>query len=477
VTRTRIVIALALPLLLAATAAAEGVEQPVVSHYSLRLQLFPKEHRLEARAWMTVENATSETQAEVPFLLYRLLEVQGVEDSQGDLDFSQEVVKDADNPTLQVNWLRVQLRHPLPPGERARVLVRYQGGIFGYPEVWAYVQDTIAEEYSLLRDDTFSYPILARPSRQSRFARSNTNFTYDLQVTVPAEYVVATGGKLVDTRSEHDLATFVFESRVPTWRLDIAAAKFKWLSSGNLAVYVLPEHEKGGRRVLSEMKKVVDFYSQHFGELEGNLGYTAIEIPAGWGSQAADLYFLQTAAAFTDPSRIGEMYHEVAHSWNATAKAEVQRCRWFDEAFAAYFQGLAIREFQGQEAFFQYMEAKRKTFVRQMDADQRNFGTPIADYGKYEMGGLSYSKGAWSLYVLHELLGDDLFRQFARRLRTDFSETGADFRDVQRLAEELAGRKLEGYFQEWFYGAESSRLLVDGTPIQQIVNRYRQPPY
>jgi hypothetical protein len=44
-----------------------------------------------------------------------------------------------------------------------------------------------------------------------------------------------------------------------------------------------------------------------FGSPKHQNGYTIIEIPEGWGSQASDFYFLQTAAAFTDSSRIGEL--------------------------------------------------------------------------------------------------------------------------------------------------------------------------
>lgn len=466
-------VAIALTLLVGATANAGATDRPQVTHYSLRLQLFPKESNLEAGARLTVSNTTRAPQTEIPFLLYRLLEVRSVGDEEGELEFSQAVVKDADEPNLQMNLVRVRLRAPLPPGESTTILINYRGSVFGYPEVWAYVRDTVAEEYSLLRVDSFSYPVLAGPSQSERLGMLNRKFTYDLQVTVPADYVVATGGRPTGTRSEGPRVTFSFASRVPTWRMDIAAARFKMVSDGNLAAYVLPEHESGGRNVLVEMKRVVSFYSQRFGELENHPGYTAIEIPGGWGSQAAEFYFLQTAAAFTDPSRIGEVYHEIAHGWNARPKPEVQRCRWFDEAFASYLEALAVREFQGQEAFAQEMEQARTIFLRWVEADRRHFETPIADYGKYEMGGLSYTKGAWSLYVLHELIGEDSFRELVRRLRTDFGEQGVDFGDFQRLAEELAKRSLKKYFEEWFFSAESSRLLADNLPLKQIVARYR----
>lgn len=456
--------------------AAGGVaaERPGVTHYALRYRLFPKERRLEAEVRMTVKNLAGAAQTELPFLLYRLLEVESVRDgTERPLEFSSDIVKDADEPNLQVNYVRVRLSPPLSPGESTRVVMKYSGSVFGYPEVWAYVRDTVSEEYSLLRKDSLSYPVLGRPAQADRFGAA-PKFTYEVEITVPAGTTAAMGGRLKETRQEGGRATFVYESKVPTWRIDIAAARFAVVKdeASQLHVYVLAEHEAGGRNVLAAMKRVVALYSRLFGEAPGYRGYTAIEIPAGWGSQAAELYFLQTAAAFTDPERLGEVYHEVAHTWNAKPKPEVQRTRWFDEAFASYFESLAVREFEGEEAFRADMEQSRKVFLQWVEAEQRYAQTPIVEYGKQEIGGLSYTKGAWSLYVLHQLLGEEQFLKLMRRLLAEHREQPADFQDFQRLAEQVAGRKLDSYFQEWFYGAESSRLLIENVPIAEILARY-----
>jgi hypothetical protein len=64
--------------------------------------------------------------------------------------------------------------------------------------------------------------------------------------------------------------------------------------------------------------------------------------------------------------------------------------------------------------------------------------------------------------VLHELLGE--------------LERAVDFEDLRRVAEEISGHDLERYFDEWFHGAESSRLLADELPIAEIVQRYRAEP-
>jgi hypothetical protein len=454
---------------------ARSSELPSVTHYSLDAKFLLKEEQMSARAEMAVVNKTGKPISEVPFLLYRLLEVKSATDDKSEsLSFVQAIVRDADSPQLQVNLVRVHLKQPLKPGDSTKIALRYEGFIYGYPEVMAYVRESITEQYAFLRQETFSYPIIALPNERSRIASYSSIFTYDLRVTAPTGYTVATGGKLTETSPDSGFTTFVFKSKIPIGQIDIAVAKFfvKKDEQAGLTVYALPGHEAGADRVLKGIKGVIAFYSHLFGEISNYQGYTVIEIPEDWGSQAPPLYILQTAAVFEDPKKMVELYHEVGHTWNAKVKPEVQRSRYFDEAFASYFAALALREFEGKEAFENTLEEARKSFMRRVEKDRRNYETPIADYGKYEMGGLSYTKGAWSLYVLHQVLGDEAFYKVMRAFLADYSQRGADFKAFQQTAERVSSRNLSKFFAEWIYGTESSRLLTENRSITEIVSRY-----
>lgn len=453
-----------------------AAELPHVTHYSLQIQLFPAEARLEAGATLTVNNRNGQAVSELPFLLYRLVEVQDVFDDKGSpLKFEQTIVR-LDGGNLQANLIRIHLPAALGTQSETRLTIRYRGAIFGYPEVMAYVNDRIDENYSLLRPDSLAYPMLAGPTHASwqQAYGLDVPFTYDAAVTVPDEFVVACGGTQLGTAKQKGRTTFSFRSKVPTWRIDIAVAKFKQLNdeTKKVSVYVLPEDEKAAAEILNGAGRVVSLYSKMFGELQDYQGYTVIEIPDGWGSQASDYYFLQTAAAFKNLERMVEVYHEIAHSWNVKARPEIRRTRWFDEAFAMYFQALALREFEGEPAFIAEMARDRESFIRRVGRDRKNAETPIADYGKFELGANSYSKGAWSLYVLHQLVGEETFRQIIRAFLSEFRNKMADFKDFQAVAERVSQRKLDKYFQEWIYGAVSSQLLLDKVPITNIVARY-----
>jgi aminopeptidase N len=151
----------------------------------------------------------------------------------------------------------------------------------------------------------------------------------------------------------------------------------------------------------------------------------------------------------------------------------VRRTRWFDEAFACYFEAIALREFAAQKAFEDRMADYRERFRSEAKRNSRNATTPIAEYGKEELGDDSYTKGPWSLYVPNQIGGDEAFNRIIQTAMAEFSERPAGFSDFQAVAESVAKRDLSRFFQEWIFGAESSALLVSDASIQEIVERYR----
>jgi aminopeptidase N len=355
------------------------------------------------------------------------------------------------------------------------VRLKYSGPLCGYREVMRYVQDRIDEEYSLLRPDSLAYPMLFLPSFQGMMIAFRSKFSYRVEVEVPEELTVACGGRPVEAKRKGETTAFVFESFMPTWRLDVAAAKFKVIEDkgAGIRVYAILGDEAEGPRFIEIAKKSFRLFTEMFGALDALPGFTIIEVPEGWGGQAADFYILLPASAFRDTKRTSELYHEVAHNWNARSKAAVQRCRYFDEAFAAYFEGLGIREFEGEDAFTQYMARRRDQFLRSCDRDEKNCSTPIADYWKEERGENSYTKGAWSLYVLNRVVGDEAFRRLITGFLREYRVKPADFRDFQEFSEKICGRSLEAFFKDWIYGSESSRFLREKLEVDRIADKYR----
>ena len=453
-----------------------AVELPSPVSYDLHMQLFPSDERLEAVCEVTLANLSLQPISKIPALLYRLLEVTAVLDQSGrPMPYEQRITRMADNRACQVNALMITLPHPLMRGDSVQLQIAYRGYIYGYPEVMQYTRDRVSEDYTLIRDDVFAYPIICDTSWESLRQTFGSFYQYAATVKVPRGFVVASGGALVGIDTTADSVTYVYRNKVPVSRIDIAAARFSMLSdSGSrLSAFYLPGDSAGARHVMQAMREVVPYYIERFDPAPGYAGFTVIEIPEGWGSQAGTFYILQAAAAFRDSSRISEVYHEVGHSWNAKVNPLVQRCRFFDEAFASYFESMSLGHFKGDSAFEADMEANRRSFIRRTEKDSSGRLTPIAQYGNYDLGRYSYTKGAWSLYVLNRIIGDESFNKLIHSMVTNYADKAIDFQSFKELAESISPHKLDKFFDEWIFGTISSKLMLDNTSIDSIVQRYR----
>jgi hypothetical protein len=194
-----------------------------------------------------------------------------------------------------------------------------------------------------------------------------------------------------------------------------------------------------------------------------------IEIPDGFGSQAGAFYALQTEPVFQERKYLPELYHELGHSWNALPEVTLAGCRWFDEAFASYFQALAAGVLDAPSDDQRYLELYRTYFKKWVERDQRCLLIPIAEYGIHDLGYLSYAKGAWSLYVLHRFLGDTTFRAVISKFLVDSRGRNVNFDDFRQVAEAVSGKDLERYFAEWIYGTASSQWLIEGLTVEEMV--------
>lgn len=463
---------------------------PALEHYRLRFRIDPGRHTLSAEADLHIRNTADRAATVVPILLYRLMEVETASDAQGKLlAFAQKVVKFPDEPAWQVNQIQVTLPAPLAPGQAAAIHLKYAGPLFGYPEVMQYVRDTISEQYSLIRAETMAYPMIAAPSSAGwrQFMR-NSKFDYEIETDVPAGFVAVCSGKESGEQQTRDgRSTYRCSGEPGSSQLTVAIARFRVLNDPerSLRVYALPADAEAGNHVMTEMRRALDFYRSYFGDMPGGSLYrgslTLIEIPDGWGSYVSSGHIFQAAAAFKDRSRASELYHEVAHIWNALAGDRVVRTRWFDEAFASYFEALAVRQFQSTEAYRAFMERARQSFIQRAARDSRGRTTAIAEYGKEELGGFSYTKGAWSLYVLHQFLGEDQFQRSIAVFLAAYGAKPAEFDDFRRAIENSSGRDLQRWFEQWIAsGTDSSALLTEGKSIEEMAARCqpaaRQPP-
>lgn len=452
---------------------------PRIWNYDLYFRIEPLKSFFKVFGVLSIGNETNDEHSQLDILLYHDLKVSSIEDDNNKaLRFTQEKTSLKDEEKYFVNHVCVSLDDALKPNEQINLYIEYEGSIDGYSHLMAYVKDKIDKEFSILRPDSHVYPIIAQPCYETIAKSYKNTFTYNISVDVPKEYTVGCGGVLKDIVQEKERNIFKYSSDLPTWRFDIGIAQYSIVEDKdmNLKIFAFPEHETNAENVVrNEIKRAFDLYTTLFGDYENCNYFTVIEVKESYGSQAGDNYIMMEEHGFSsDAEKLSHLYHEIGHAWNVKAKQDVQKTRFFDEAFASYFEALAIKKFYGERSFEEKMEFYRKQYIESIQRDEINFYTPICDYGKYDLGYNSYTKGPWALYVLNEILGDDIFNNIIRNFLKKFRYKEVDFKDFQEIVEEISGVNLNNFFVQWIYGIDSSKFLNEGTELSYMISNVQK---
>lgn len=468
----------ALSMLLASTPAVSQGPPPaapeafVGRHVKLDLSIDYTAPQLSGAMTYELENWTDHPASQVSFILGRLMEVSRVQDVAGRaVPFTQDVVRFSDDPMRQVTHVLVKLAAPVPPGAQTTVRIEYAGSLVGYTEVgWLYVKDHIDTVFTIIRSDALAFPIIAGISNAANRNGPRADFTYDATVRVPSRYLVATGGAVTRTPHEDGTTTWRYTSGAPSPFLNIAIAPFDTIVDGGVRVFYFPSDSAGARRLMASTQTALRTLAEWFGPQRAALNLAITEIPDGWGSQANLIGgIIQTASAFRDPTRLGELYHELSHLWNAR-DADNPSPRW-NEGLAMFLEYL-MRErldgWTGRADLYTREIAAMKGDVAQDTSLRR---VPFSDYGNRAMTDRSYAVGDLMFATLYDLLGEAQFNRVVGGFYRQFTNGGTT-RDFVSFARRTASTDLSAFFEDWMFTPRWTKVLASATSTADLANHY-----
>jgi hypothetical protein len=449
---------------------------PEPVRYDLKIETDMEAGTLAGDCALRLKNASTAPVAIVPLNLYRLMAVASVTDDSGQaLRFTQNVRVFEDWKELQVNHIRVRLGAPLPPGGETTVRIRYAGPLLGYAEAMRYVKDHVGRDLTLVRMDSFAYPQIGLPSWRTNRAAGLKDFDFTVSLTVPAQLVVANAGELLSRTVKDGRAIYVYRSKVPSWRIDLAAADYAVIEgeSGRFRIFAFPEDAEGGRQLLGSLTAALDLYTRWFGPLEAFPGLTVIEVPAGYGSQADVAAVVQEAGAFKDPAGRYTFYHELSHLWNVAAKDPLP-CRFEGEGLAMFLQHLLQEKLEGRAGAVKAAVADSLTRLATQFREQPDWrAVPMSDYGVKDLTDLSYRMGQVFFDLLYDRLGEEAFLKTIAGFYRSYRKTGATTRQFIESVKAQAGVDLDRLCEEWVFTPRAAELIAAGTSLDDLGRRYR----
>ena len=143
--------------------------------------------------------------------------------------------------------------------------------------------------------------------------------------------------------------------------------------------------------------------------------------------------------------------HEMAHQWFG----DYVTCKdwshlWLNEGFATFYTHLYEGHKFGRDAML-YGLARDAQGILSRTNDKK----PIV-YNEYknpmeQFDYRSYPKGSWVLHMLRSQLGEDLYRECIKTYLERHGLTSVVSDDLRQVIEELSGRSMDRFFDQWLY--------------------------
>lgn len=344
--------------------------------------------------------------------------------------------------------LTLSLDRSYNPGEDISVLVEYSGtpdpahGAFGFdsaegkPLIWSLSEPYGARTW---------FPIKDTPSDKADSA--------SIKFTVPVPMIAVSNGTLgpvVDLGSKRRFEWFE-RHPIAIYLISIAAHEYTEQSqtistaAGSLELtnWSYAGSSTAAASALGLTESMMLAFEQDFGAypfIDEKYG----QVQFNWGGGMEH----QTITSLCCWQAPGLIAHELGHQWfgdlvTCDSFTEI----WVNEGFATYSEALWLEASVDIEAYRDEMRAARYLgpgTVRVPEADLDNTAR-IFD------SGLSYNKGSWVLHMLRGVMGDTDFFLFLKAYASDpaLSYGTASTADVQRVAEDISGLNLQGFFDQW----------------------------
>ena len=344
--------------------------------------------------------------------------------------------------------LTVTPRPKLRKGERFTVTVPYAGhpealiDADGFPYGWIPTDDGafVANE----PDGASSwYPVNDHPTDKA---------TYTFKITVPEGYTAVANGLLESERTTRRGTTFVWAASDQTASYLTTAAVGRFELRSSRLPNGLPNIEAIDVDLVGDPRLAVfDGTADYLEYLTSVYGPYPFEAIGAIVDDAADIGYAletQTRPIYAGIPPESTVVHELAHQWigNHVSPGRWQDI-WLNEGFATYSEWLWDESQGGPTA----AEVFADLYATPAEEDVL-WDPPPGDPGADNLFETSvYYRGAMTLHVLRETVGDDAFFTILREWVAKYGGGTATTPDLIDLAERISGQQLDALFDEWLY--------------------------
>lgn len=302
----------------------------------------------------------------------------------------------------------------------------------------------------------------------------NQKMTQEIYITVPNKFVTLSNGELINqTKSGNN--------RTDYWKLDkkhapylafMGIGEFKIVEDNykNIPVnyYVEAAYEPYAKAIFGLTPEMIGFFENKLGVPYVWNKYSQIVVrDYVSGAMENTTAVVHGEQAYQTPGQLidensheNTIAHEIFHHWFGNlVTSESWSNLALNESFANYSEYL-WREYKygktnAEMHLFEQVEAYK---------NGQNQNKPLVRFSyddREEMFDLvSYNKGGAILHLLRKHLGDEAFFEGLKQYLTKYQFQDAEVHQLRLVFEELTGKDLNWFFNQWFYGANHPNIQV-----------------
>ena len=460
-------------------AASDSYFQILNTYHALKIHLdkTPEAGQMKAASWLRLRNQTGKTTSTIPILLNPGLRISKITQGNKSLTFKQKTMGLKDWATLELNTVSVNLLTPLENNRTVEITLYFEGHLLPLASSgMGYVKEYLSSEFTILRTENFSLPVVSDPDQSSLGAATRLqNYSTRMTLELPEGYIPAGNleikeTKLLNGRVEYDLKS---DGKIPFTVIPIAP--YRQLKNHSAVLNYFEDQASAAATLHQQSEKTLDLLEGWFMPPQVKKQLVITAIPEGYGSQRMPGLIIQDSAAFV-PENYHELYHELAHIWHP--KERVSKPSRWNEGLATFLEGVISKSFNAEYDLTSYKEELFQRAAKRLADMPQYADTPLQNYGEENITDLAYLTGAVYFALMHESLGQENFLKLIQELQSAYALTGIfneDFSDFMK--ENLKNRNLRKFAKNWFSKGTIGKDLTKASSFADLMALYKQSSF
>lgn len=369
---------------------------------------------------------------------------------------------------LELNAVTVQLTEPLGADKRTEIVVHYKGYLTNmtYLAIDG-VKETLSPDFTMIRADSFGYPVFAEPKRSSIDAAfAHKPFRQVAFIEYPGSNDIAGTLKVVEKALNGGNTKVEMKSPVPTGLFAAAIAPFSNLNAGSISISFLQGSTASAQNFLTLAGREARRIEGLLGQAAAGAELRMVELPDGYKNTGNYGTYFRPAAAFGAAVVEPQISAGLLDLWRPIGAGNPGH--WSNGLNAVV--RVAISAPDELRALQQTKFDETKTLF----STDKNIGkTSLADYAVEGYSGQSDAVSTLAYAALYNILGPDAFFNFIKEL---MAEVRGQYADAEVVADfmksNIKDKFAKKFVKNWFSSGKAVKDMAKAKSFEELLQRY-----